>query len=881
MSIQRFVLICALSVLASPTLADQEPLWPEVEYADDVPTFDEVLGHAPGERIVSHAQMIEYLEALAAARPRQMRLFEYARSWEGRTLVYAVVGSEANLARLDEIRANRQRLADPRVTTEAEAQALIAGEPAITWLAYGVHGNEISSPDAGLFTAYHLLAARSDDIVDTILDSSLVMIVPTQNPDGRDRFVQSNRMAEGLEPMTHRAAAERDEPWPGGRSNHYLFDLNRDWLALTQPETRGHVAALQEWYPQIVVDLHEMGGNSTYYFAPEAVPYNPHITRVQRQALETYGRNNARWFDEFGFLYFTREIFDAFYPGYGASWPLFQGSIATTYEQASSRGLILRRSDGTYLRFREAVHHHFVASIATAETTARNREQFLREFWEFRQTAVAEGRSESVRAYVLLNQGNTSAVRKLAGLLAEHGVDVERSRTEIEACGREIPAGSFIIDMAQPTKRLLRTVLDPEVPMADAFLAEQERRRRKDLGDQIYDVTGWSLPQMFGVESVACDTVPSGDTEPVGTQRYEATSVQGGQAKLAYLVPWNTTAAARFLAGALRDDLRILGSDREFVQGTTTYPRGTLVIMVAQNPDSLHETLEDLARETGAEIIATDTGWVEEGVNFGSNNVRHLEAPSVALVWDMPTRSTSAGATRFMLERQIGYPVTPIRSRRLGQIDLNDFDVLIFPDGRYGSAPDERARTALKKWVNDGGTLIGSGGAVDMMVEIEFLSTHRESMAGTETEEAKREETPPPGTILRTAEDYQRAIEPSQESPDWVAGALIQARIDPDHWLTSGSSETVSALVRGQSIYAPLTLDNGRNPVVFTEADGNVASGHVWHENREQLAFKPLVMVQEHGRGQAIGFTVDPNYRAYLDGLNLLFVNAVFRGPAH
>jgi hypothetical protein len=880
MPIQKTALSGALLLLISTVVAGQEPLWPGTDYDPSVPSFEEVLGHAPGERIVTHADMLKYLEALAAARPQQVRIFEYARSWEGRALVYAVIGSEANLSRLDGIRTNRQRLADPRVTAEEDARGLIDSEPAITWLAYGVHGNEISSPDAGLFTAYHLLAARNDEIVDTILAETLVVIVPTQNPDGRERFVQANRMSTGLEPMSHPYAAERDEPWPGGRTNHYLFDLNRDWLALTQPETRGHVAAILEWYPQIVVDLHEMGGNSTYYFAPEAVPYNPHITGSQREALEAYGRNNARWFDEYGFLYFTREVFDAFYPGYGASWPLFQGSIATTYEQASPRGLVFRRQDGTDLRFRDAVRHHFVASMATAETTARNRRKFLEDFWKFRQTAVSEGRSEAVKAYVLVNEGNRGAARKLAGLLVEHGVEVSSSPGEFTACGRSFPPGSFIIEMAQPTKRLLRTILDEDVPMSDTFLAEQERRRQKDLPDQIYDVTGWSLPRMFGVESVACNAVPRGDFEGAGKDRWVPAALSGDPAKLAYLVPWETTAAARFLAAALREDLQVLGSDREFVQQGRTYPRGTLILMVDRNSDDLHATLERLGRETGAEIVATETSWVEEGVNFGSNNVLLLEPPQVALAWDLPTRSYSAGATRFVLERQIGYPVTPVRTRRLAEIDLRDFDVLILPDGRYAGFLDELATAALERWVGQGGTLIGTAGALEYLAASGLLATHRESRPGSEPEDPEKDGESPAGLLLESEEDYRQAIQPRQESPDWIPGFLARATVDTDHWITSGSSETVNALVQGNAIYSPLKLDQGRNPVVFVGAEDLVASGHLWDENRLQLAFKPMVMVQEHGRGRVIGFVGDPTYRAYLDGLNMLLVNAVFRGPA-
>jgi hypothetical protein len=866
-------------LFSAPTTQAQE-LWPDARYAGSVPTFESVLGHAPGERIVSHAEMLHYLEALAAARPKQIQLFEYARSWEGRKLVYAVIGSERNMARLSEIRQNRKRLSDPRGTSEAEARALIDSEPAIAWLAYGVHGNEISSPDAGLFTAYHLLASENDPMVEQILSETLVVIVPTQNPDGRDRFVNHYRMTEGIVPDGHPSSAEHDEPWPGGRTNHYCFDLNRDWLALTQPETRGHVAAIQEWFPQIFVDLHEMGGNGTYYFAPEAVPYNPHITSAQRETLDLYGRNNAKWFDRFGFLYFTREVYDAFYPGYGASWPLFHGAIATTYEQASARGLSLLRSDGTELRFVDGVRHHFVASMSSAETTARERKRLLEGFWEYRKSAIAEGRAEKVKAYVLVNGGDASAARKLAGILAEHGVEVSRAKSTLRGCaGRELPAGSFLVDLAQPTKRLIRTILDPDVPMAEDFLREQERRRRRNLPDEIYDVTGWSLPKMFHVEAVACEAVPASDFEPVGPERVDPGAIEGGRARVAYLVPWGTQAAGRLLARALRAGLRVLSADREIEQNGRSYPTGTLVFTVEGNPENLHETLAELARDTGASVVATDTGWVDSGVNFGSNNVRHVRKPVVALAWDLPASSGSAGATRFVLERQYDYPVTPIRTRRLGDVDLRAFDVLILPSGSYESAIDERATERLKDFVRTGGTIIGLDDAVAYLSKVELLASKTENQAAVE-DDPKKDTDPPKPLLLEREEQYLKAIEPRAERPDAVAGVLVRAKLDREHWLNAGMGEEAFALVSGRAIYRPLTLDHGENPAIFAGADSLVASGYLWEENRKQMAFKPLTLVERHGLGLVVGFTADPNFRAYLDGLNVMFLNAVFRGPA-
>ena len=331
------------------------------------------------------------MQALAAAAPNRLKVFDYGETWEGRKLIYAAVGSEANIRRLTEIRAAIGRIADPRKTPEADARKIMAGLPAVIWLSYGVHGNEISSPDAGLLTAYHLLAAHNDKLVDQILANVLVLIDPIQNPDGRDRFVNYFEQARGLEPDASPVAAEHLEPWPGGRVNHYLFDLNRDWIALTQPEVLNQVKVLREWFPLVYVDLHEMGANSTYFFSPESDPYNPNLTTDQRESLKLFGHNNAKWFDKYGFDYFTREEYDAFYPGYGASWPEYYGAIAMTYEQASVRGLVVRRSDETLLTYRDTVRHHFVSSVSTLETAAANREKLLEDFYRYRATAIEEG----------------------------------------------------------------------------------------------------------------------------------------------------------------------------------------------------------------------------------------------------------------------------------------------------------------------------------------------------------------------------------------------------------------------------------------------------------------------------------------------------------
>jgi hypothetical protein len=859
--------------------------FPGASYDPSIPTFHQTLGYEPGEKITSHAGILQYLHALAAASGR-LKLFEYGESWEGRKLVYAAVGSEGNIRKLPEIRAAMLRLADPRRTSAAEAKRIAAGLPAIVWLSYGVHGNEISSPDAALLTAYHLLAVRDDPMAREILANTVLLLDPVQNPDGRDRFVHHFEQTRGLAPDASPISAEHNEPWPGGRSNHYLFDLNRDWLALTQPEIRGQVAALREWLPLVYVDLHEMGAESSYYFAPEADPYNPHIARTQRESLSLFGRNNAKWFDKFGWDYFTREAYDAFYPGYGASWPIYYGAIATTYEQAGVRGLVVRKGDGSVLRFRDSVQHHFIASLSTAETAAANREKLLADFYAYRASAVEEGKTEAVQEYILPRSRDASATDKLAAILVEHGIEVKRATASFRAGGREYAAGTYVVPLAQPGKRLIRNLLDPNVPLDPAFLKREEERRRLRQQSEIYDVTAWSLPLLFNVEAVPCTSPATGSFEAATAVRIRPGEVHGGKAGLAYLVPWGTQAAGRFLAAALKEDVQVYSSDKPLAVNGTKFPAGTLIVKVKGNPPDLAERMARLARETGAEVSGTDSGWVEDGVNFGSRYVVHVRKPNILLLWDTPASSSAAGATRFVLERQFGYPVTIVRAPMLASVDLARFQVLILPSGGgYAAALSDAAIDHIKDWVEAGGTIVALGEATA------FLADKKVELLAILPEDAFREEEPKkpadekvthaPGKLLANDRDFEKETASGREPPENSEGFLVRARVRPEHWLTAGAGESVNALVQGRSIYTPIKVDKGVNAAYFDAPDKLVASGFVWPDVLKQLAYKPLVVAQKHDRGIAIGFTADPTFRAMTDGLNVLFLNAVFRAPAH
>ncbi len=858
--------------------------WPGAQYDPAIPTLKSVIGHANGERITRPEDAVRYLGALRRAAPTRMRLFEYARSWENRPLVYAVIGSAATIARLDAIKADIARVSDPGASLGDALSKL----PATVFLSYGVHGNEISSTDAGLMTAYHLLAAKGDATADKILQDALVFIDPMQNPDGRARFVHNFEIAEGLENSGSAIAAERNEPWPGGRTNHYLFDMNRDWFALTQPETRGRIRILREWRPLVFVDLHEMSTESTYFFSPEARPYNPHLVASQRESLEIFGRNNGKWFDRNGFPYFTREVYDAFYPGYGASWPSYYGAIAMTYERGSARGLLADRRRGPDFHYRDSVRQHFLASIATAEAAAVNHDKLWRDFRAYQESAITEGRRDSVGAYILPAGHDDAAAFRMAGLLSQQGVEVLTAKSSFSACGQSFPAGSHVVPMAQPAKRLIRNLLDSQVDLEADFLAEQERRRAKDLGDEIYDVTAWSLPMMMGVRRVACEGGAPGGGNFVrhGGRLTRAGALTGPESAIVYLAPWGERPATRLLARALRAGLTLSSSDRAFTSGGRAFPAGTLIFQQADNPADLRARLSRFARETGASVIAAGDSWVSEGPNFGSEHVVAMRAPKIAIAWDEPTSANAAGATRYVIERQFDFPATAVRVEDMNNRALDGFDVLVLPGGGdYAAALGKPGVERLKGWVDRGGVLIVTGSATRFAADPEagLLSIRREDAAKAAGAEAKEtaDKATVEGTIIADDAAALQSIAPAKESPDGTAGVLLNAAVDADHWLAAGVKPQVVALYSGGDIYTPAKLDAGVNVARFAGADALLASGYLWAETKAQLAHKPFVVIEGKGDGMVIAFTADPTTRAYLDGLNTLLANALFRAPAH
>jgi hypothetical protein len=894
--VQGLSLVLALSC-ASAVAGGFWDVLPAAQRDARVPELPVVTAFAWGEGITDPDQVVAYARALAAAAPQRVRLVEYARSLEGRPLVYLILSSPETMAALDAVRARLLAAGDPRTVPAAERERLLASLPAVAWILCSVHGDETSGGDAGLALAYHLASATSPE-VEGILAGTLVIIDPVQNPDGRARFLGSWRQARGIAADAEPYSAEHSQPWPGGRVSHDLFDLNRDWFAQTHPETAGRVAAMLEWPPMVVADLHEMGAEQGYFFAPPAKPRNPLVTDEQAALWDVLGRANAAAFDAHGWRYWTREVFDSFYPGYGESWPFFSGAVGMTFEQASSRGLATRLKDGSILRYAEAVQHHLVAAYTTCRTVAEQRGRFVTAWSDYRAAAVEQGRRGPRRAFVLEEARDPLRAWGLADLLARQGVEVHRARESRGA----VKAGAWVVPLDQPLGRLAAVLLEKQVSMGEPFEKEQERRAEKRMPDEIYDLTAWPLGLLWGVPVTGVSDAATGLALERLVPGTVPTGLVSGDGTVAYLLRWNGPAAVRAVSRLLRAGVKVAVAEKPFTLGGARYESGTAIVRRAGNPEDLRATLAAIAKETGVTFVGTTTGYVEEGTDLGSNTVHALEAPRVALLWDAPTSPTGAGHLRYAVERTFGYPVSAVRTASLAFADLSHFDVILLPDtgpGGYDRVLGEDGGRKLASWVRDGGVLVavGDGAAWLCGEKVGLLATKPEKRGGPSKEKAqptdgsgdkppeKPEDGPPekPGgrPPERTSFDYDRFVTPDDEQPPSVPGAVMRVTLDAEHFLAAGFPDRAAdVLVASRLILSPLKLDKGVNVGVYAGPNELVQSGFVLKASREQLPAKAYLVMQRHGRGKVVAFAEDPATRGFTMASMMLLANAVFLAPA-
>lgn len=906
----------------------------EIEADPAIPTLKAVVGHDHAQDMLDHAELVRYFEALHQAAPDRSRWVQYGESIEKRSLNYMVISSKANLERLDAIRRENLDLAEPRRVTAEQAQEIAQRNPAIVWLAFSVHGDETSPTDAAALAAYHLLADQSATTRQW-LEKVVVILDPLQNPDGRMRFLAAYREHRGRFPQGEPLAWERGRRGVPGRLNHYGFDMNRDWFNQTQPESRAKVAAYLEWQPHLFVDVHEMGGESTYFFNPPMDPINPQVTAVQRGWWDRIGRVQADWFDRFGFSYTTREIFDDFFPGYGSSWPTLQGGLGILWEQAGVRGLIYDRFDQTRLTFPEAVSHHYVSVLATIEAVASDKVRLLTDFHKARSEAIELGKGP-VAAFVVADAKRPIRLARFAAMLARNGIELQTlsQPVRIEAEGGEDafewPAGSLVVPVAQPAGRLVRALLDRDVPMDPEFVQRETERRKRGLSPRFYDLTAWNPAMTAGLtcRPVSQTQIADWSLKPLDPATIEPQAFRAmpapPRAKVAYLIPPRDDAVTQALPLLLREGIRAHVVDQPFTLNGREFERGTIALKVAENdPDALHRTVLAVHEATGVEIVATDTGYVEKGAHLGGPEVKWIKPPKVAMAVDRPV-SPFVGHTWFLFDEVWGWPTTRVSAADLTRLDLDRYDVVILGDAAgYSRDLGDSGVAQLKEWVARGGTLIlvqgaaawGAGKGVDLLAsrvvrkpplaELPDDETdtkqddhqaadkpHDESESDSDLDKDQNQkeeqktktrterEKPAKAKTIRPADDPD-AIKAPAQPPDEVPGTFLRATVDLEHWSTFGLDPELEILYQGRLILTTPPKELGEAPVRFKTADELIAGGFAWPESVALMAETPYLSARALGKGHVLGFTHDPNFRACCPATQRLFFNLVFFGPAH
>ncbi len=849
-------------LLASPPLVSaQHPFATSSGYDPSVPTPRAGLGYEVGDRFTPHHLLMRYAEQVATA-SRRVRLDTMGVTAEGREALLAIVTSEANQQRLAAIREGANRVAAGGPDADAAAARL----PAIVWLAYSVHGNEASGVEAAIGMLYQL-AAGTDADTRMILDSTVVLLEPVQNPDGHERHVQDVlRRRSPLGVVSAPGALVYGSNWPGARTSHWHFDLNRDWFIQSHPETRGRTATFLEWWPHVAVDLHEMGSNSTYFFAPPMEPVNKNVHPNIRAWWDIYAQANARAFDAHGWSFFTREGYDEFYPGYGVSWPILTGAVGMTFEQASSGAGAIRRSDGTVLTLRDAAWHHYTAAWATTITTARRRTQRVRDYLAFRRSAVSDvprdgtrgiaiGRDEDGRADSLLRvlRGNRVVVQKLAAGASLRGTAYGSTAPGVAT----LPNGGYLVDYAQPQGRLARALLEPNAELDSTFIRDELERRRTAQPSRFYDITAWSLPMAFRVPAWTLTVLPVGTDASNDPPRR---LVEVPRARYGYAFAPGSEASIAMLAGLLRDSVRVWYAPKAFRIGSASFPKGAFVVRVAANDSMVHARVTRLSTTTNTLVAALQTGMADDGTDLGSNSVFFVRPPRVGLVGGQPIAGNAFGFAQFQFDNRLAYPVIPIDAANLGGAVLDEVTVLVVPSTQpaaFDRILGDAGRARVADWVRNGGTLITLEGATG------WLATERLGLAR-----------------IRVRADSARADSTGGAPlPAGVPGAMARTLGDTLSPLLAGIVGDIPVLVNGGLVLTvPRNLRAGEAVVRYAPRDRLRLSGYFWPEVPDRLGGSPYVWTEAVGRGRVIGFAGDPNFRDIWRGLLPLFANAVFLG---
>lgn len=877
-------------------------------YRTDLPRPADFFGYETGEFLTTFALYESLLHEYQRHTDR-LRVFTIGKTPEHRSQYILAISSPNNLARLNEIKDQLGILSDPRkLKAGPELDQLIQKLPIVVWLSYSIHGSESAAFEAGIQILYQLLASDDPALRET-LDHTLVLINPCQNPDGHERFATWYNAHGAGRPEQY--AYEHQEPWSiTGRLNHNFFDLNRDLISLSQPESETASRAFLEWHPQVLADHH--GQTKEYFFPPPAVPINPNLPeKITTRWLESFGKANASAFDRYAWPFFVREMFDLFYPGYWDSWSSLHGATGMTYETDGGGSLGYRwlREDGTLLTLRNGIAKHVTADLATVIAAAANRENRLRDYRDFFETTL----KESKRKFYLIPGKDSRDAAELISLLIKQGIEVSRTNADIKLLKasdyfgglpgeKMIPAGSFVIDTAQPYGRMATALLETETPEDSEFLKRQEALRKLNEAKgseeakqdyEFYDVTAWSLPLAMGIEAYSTDEPLRADVTAVSVAALNLTSdhsrnpsaegplVNRVEPGVAYAFAASSDRAMRMAIQLLRQGYRLETSNQAFRAGDKDLPRGSFILWGERNPSDLHDILTHLSAKFGVTVQSVRS-------SFPDNNRRglapetdfSLKVPKIAILADEPGEQTSYGLMLFFLEQRCGLNVIPVSLEKLTQDVLAQINVLILPDGEaahYKKAFGESQLDDLRDWVSHGGVLICIGGASEFAADPDTKLTPSRIVGSEEKPDSATEK--PPENRAKPDRSPSQKKETANHKPIELPGSIVRARVNREHFLTIGyDSDTLPLFVQGDVFFKP--SETGANALTF-QGDKLRISGFFWEGNTEQLLRGASALIDEPiDAGHVILFNFQPGFRMIWTSTIRLLLNAIVYGPS-
>jgi len=842
----RISLILVLTLLALTASAQNNYYFPAGSQFDTaIPTPEQFMGYPIGEWHTRHDRIVEYFKELARVSPKA-RISVIGYTNELRPQVILTISSPDNLGRLEAIRAEHVELAKPQQNTA------ISRQPVIITQGSNVHGNEPSSSEAAILLAYYLVAAQGEE-AQRFLREAITHIDPCLNPDGRERHTTWANMHKASPPVADPADREHNEVWPGGRLNHYWFDLNRDWLPLAHVESRNRVQFFQQWLPNVYTDYHEMGTNATNFFEPTKPvgSENPVVPRANYDKLNPlFAKYFVQVLDEMGSLYFSKEQFDNSYPGYGSTYPDIHGGLGLVFEQASSRGHV-QRTTTKELTFAFTIRNQLRTSLATMRAAVENRELLLNHQQEFFKTALDEAKKSATKAYVFGDVKDASRTRAFAELMLQHNIDTYPLAADLTIGTRRYERGkAFVVPTEQPQYRMVRSMFEKVTQFYDSVF---------------YDASTWTMALAYGLPHDALTAAIKFSTgEKLKITDLTAQPAAVAKSNYAYLISWSDYAAPKALTYLLQKGVFVKSAFKPFTINTTNgkqvFGYGTLVIAVADqnlSADDLYAHVQVAAKLAGIDVATVSTGYSAEGIDLGSSHARSIQTPKTVMLVGDGVSATEAGAIWFLFDTKAGLPITKVNTTQFGQLRLTDYNTLILVSGNYNML-GEAGANRIRAWVQQGGTLILQKTAVSWAINNKVVD-----------EQLRKEDD---SKIVKL--DYVKAAD--YQGSRAIGGSIYAASIDNTHPLGFGFTDRQLHVYRNHSVF----IEPSKNPystVIAYTAKPHV-SGYVHPSNLEKIKNSVSLQVSQSGQGRAILFVDDPAFRGYWYGTNKLLFNAVFLG---